>query len=135
MSRSTVQSGFSAIELLITIFVAAAFLAAGYQLYATIVRNGSDTRNQTTASNVAYDYMRRYSPQATNPCTVSTPVNNVTVTDSTLPSYFLALKPAITVTLTCPYGAASGTTMVTSTITYGLAGTQKKVQHATYVTN
>lgn len=134
MSQPTHHSGFSAIELLITIFVAAAFLAAGYQLYATIVRNGSTTRNQTTASNVAYDYMRRYSAQAVNPCVASTPVNNLTITDSTLPSSFLNLSPTITVTLSCPYGGTSGTTMVTSSVKYGLSNPQT-IQHATYVTN
>lgn len=130
MSRTSPQSGFSAVELLITIFVAVAFLGAGYQLYAAVVRNGADTRNQTTASNIAYDYLRRYSPQATNPCTTVTPSPAPTIpSGTTLPS------ASITATITCPYGAASGTSLITVTVTYGSSSPAKQVQHATYVTN
>jgi Tfp pilus assembly protein PilV len=133
MSRSH-ATGFSAIELLITIFVAAAFLAAGYQLYSAVLRYGADTRNQTTASNIAYDYLRRYSSQATNPCTVVTPVPAPTI--PTPPAGGVALpSPSITASITCPYGTANGTSLVSVTVTYGYTSPQKQVQHAVYVTN
>lgn len=133
MSRSQ-TAGFSAIELLITIFVAAAFLAAGYQLYSAVLRYGSDTRNQTTASNIAYDYLRRYSSQATNPCTVVTPTPAPTI--PTPPAGGTALpSPSITASITCPYGTSNGTSLVSVTVTYGYTSPQKQVQHAVYVTN
>lgn len=128
------QSGFSAIELLITIFVATAFLAAGYQLYTAVLRNGTDTRNQTTASNIAYDYVRRYSPQATSPCTIFTP--NPAPTIPSTPAGGIALpSPSITASITCPYGTTSDTSLVTVTVTYGFTNPQKQVQHAVYVAN
>lgn len=133
MNRSD-QTGFSAVELLITIFVAAAFLAAGYQLYSAVLRNGADTRNQTIASNIAYDYVRRYSSQATNPCTVVSPVPAPTI--PTPPTGGASLpSPSITASITCPYGAANGTSLVSVTVTYGYTTPQKQVQHAVYVTN
>lgn len=133
----TYEPGFSAIELLITIFVGVAFLASGYQLYSAVVRNGADTRSQTTASNIAYDYMRRNIPAVSNPCVASTPVPTTTVTDttpSTIPAAFIQLSPTINVTITCPYGTASGTSLVTSTVTYGNTTPTKQVQHAIYAT-
>lgn len=130
MNQSSTQTGFSAIELLITIFVAAAFLAAGYQLYAAVMRNGADTRFQTTASNIAYGYMRQYSSQATNPCTVFSPTPAPTIpSGTTLPS------ASITANITCPFGTTSGTSLITVTIAYGSTNPQKQVKHATYVTN
>ncbi len=124
------ESGFSAIELLITIFVAVAFLASGYQLYSAVVRNGADTRNQTTASNIAYDYLRRVSPQATNPCTV---IPNSTLAP-TIPSGTTLPAATITANITCPFGATSGTSLVTVVVGYGNTN-PKQVQHAIFVTN
>ena len=82
MTKITKDSGFTAVELLITLFVAAAFLVSGYQLYALIIKDGGQTRSDARASNVAYDYMRRYSLSATSPCTTITPVNNSSITIS-----------------------------------------------------
>ena len=131
------ESGFSAIELLITIFVGVAFLASGYELYSAVIRNGADTRNQTAASNVAYDYMRRNIPGVSNPCAASTPVTTTPVTDtnpSTIPAAFIKLNPTVTVTISCPYGTASGTSLVTSTVVYGNTSPTKQVTHAIYAT-
>lgn len=134
---SSSQAGFSAVELLITIFIAAAFAAAGYQLYVAVVRDGSDARNQATASNLAYQYLRQYSPLATNPCTTITP----TPAMPTDPQY-ASLGPADTVeisaTITCPYNLTtpnSGTSLVKVVIQYGTDNPRKKVEHALFVTN
>ena len=127
------QAGFSAVELLITIFIAAAFVGAGYQLYIAIIRDGSDARNQATASNLAYEYMRQYSPQATNPCTTITPLPAPTIPTG---AQYTALGPAsVTASITCPYASPSGTSLVTVIVTYGSTNPQKEVKHALYVTN
>ncbi len=91
------QSGFTAIELLITLLIAAAFLVTGYQLYAVIIKDGGNTRAQARASNVAYDYLRRYSSTITSPCTASTPLNNAPISVSDISSV------QVTVSLTCPF--------------------------------
>ena len=72
MNSRSQQSGFTAVELLITLFVAAAFIVAGYQLFNIVMKDGGETRAESRAGNVAYDYLRRYTDAATNPCTPST---------------------------------------------------------------
>lgn len=54
MIRKVKQSGFSAVELLVSLFVAAMFLSAGYQLYSIVIKNGGETRAQSTASSIAF---------------------------------------------------------------------------------
>lgn len=132
MSTSpSLQAGFSAVELLITIFIAAAFVGAGYQLYIAVVRDGSDARNQATASNLAYTYLRKYSSQASSPCAETTP-NPAPVIPSG--AQYTALGPAtITASITCPYANPSSTSLISVTVTYGTTP-QKEVRHAVYVT-
>ncbi|MFZ3009910.1 MAG: type II secretion system protein, partial [Candidatus Microsaccharimonas sp.] len=96
MRKQSLQSGFTAVELLITLFVAVAFLVAGYQLFNVVVKDGGQARAESRAGNVAYDYMRRYASNATNPCTGSTPLNNSPLNIDGLSN------ARITVTITCP---------------------------------
>lgn len=123
--KKNLQSGFTAVELLITLFVAAGFLVAGYQLYNVIIKDAGNTRGQTRAANVAYDYLRRYSPSATNPCTVSTPVNNAVVSVAGISAV------TVKVDLTCPYTAQTNITKITATVNYNAP--QETVVYATYV--
>lgn len=122
------QAGFSAIELLITLFVGAAFIATGYQLYSVILQNSSDARTRSKASNIAYDTLRKYSSQATSPCTNATPTPTPTVPTGSA----LGGAPAITVTISCPYGALSTTSKIQVNLTFG--SPQQEVVHAIYVT-
>ncbi len=121
------QTGFSAVELLITLFIATAFIATGYQLYSIIIKGGGDARMQAKASNIAYDNLRRYAPQATNPCSVFTPTPTPSVPAGSLPN------ATITISVTCPYGTAVSVTKVQVSVTYGTP--QQEVDHALYVTN
>lgn len=107
------QSGFTAVELLITLFVAAAFLIAGYQLFNVVIKDGGQARAESTAGNVAYDYLRRYAPQATNPCTAATVLDNAAITVDGLSNV------KISVAISCPPGyTATGVSKVEATITY-----------------
>lgn len=128
-NTSSKQAGFSAVELLITLFVAAAFIITGYQLYSIVIKDGSDARRQAKASNVAYQALRTYAAQATNPCTVVTPSPAPTIpSGSGLPN------PAITVTFSCPYGASNtAISKVAVKVTYD--SPQKEVDHAIFVSN
>jgi len=118
------QSGFTAIELLITLFVAAAFLAGGYQLYVVIIKDSGNSRAQANASNVAYDYMQRYAATTPNPCS-NTPLLAPT-------SINVGGLSAVTVgvTASCPYPNNLNVSKVTVTITYN--NPQQTVQYATY---
>jgi Tfp pilus assembly protein PilV len=128
MTAHPKQAGFSAVELLITLFVGVAFIATGYQLYSVIIQSSGDARFRARASNIAYDNLRRYSAQATNPCSTVTPTPTPTVAASSGLS-----NPVISVTISCPFGTSSGTSKVQVTLTYGLP--QQEVSHAIYITN
>lgn len=119
------QAGFTAVELLITLFVAAAFLIAGYQLFDVVIRDGGQARAESRAGNVAYDYLRRYSPSATNPCSAQTPLTNSAITADGL------TDPRITVALTCPESSTPTLTKIDVTITYN--NPTQTVKYATYV--
>lgn len=127
MKKTYRQSGFTAVELLVTLFVAAAFLLAGYQLYGLIIKDGGQTRSQTRASNVAYDYLQRYKTTATNPCTVSTPVNNLSIVVTNLSNV------TVTVAITCPY--ALNTSISKVQVTLGYNNPKLTIINATYVGN
>jgi prepilin-type N-terminal cleavage/methylation domain-containing protein len=119
------QSGFTAVELLITLFIAAVFLASGYQLYSVIIKDGGETRAQTKASNTAYDYLRRYSTNATSPCTPQTPLTNSPLTVTGLSSV------TITVVISCPYPSSTAVSKVQATVNYN--NPQQVVTNAVYV--
>jgi prepilin-type N-terminal cleavage/methylation domain-containing protein len=125
MKRTSQQQGFTAVELLITLFVAAAFLVAGYQLFNIVIKDGGDTRAESRASNVAYDYLRRYTNVATNPCSASSPLvnQNIDVTD--------LVGVTVTISITCPQPDATSLSKVESIITYG--NPANTVRYATYI--
>ena len=120
------ESGFSAVELLITLFVAVAFIATGYQLYTIIINDGGEARMRARASNIAYDNLRRYMSQATDLCTVFTPTPAATI-----PANSGLSNASITVTPTCPYGNSVSLTKIQVSVKYG--SPQKEVLHAIFV--
>jgi len=123
--HSSRQSGFTAVELLITLFVAAAFLVSGYQLYNLIIRDGGQARADARASNVAYDYLRRYSASVTAPCTSSSPLNNAPVSIAGLSNV------TVSVDISCPYAATTSISKVDVTVNYN--SPQQTMKYATYV--
>lgn len=59
-SEEIKQSGFSAVELLITLFVAVMFLIAGYQLYSFAFSRSVAAGQDARASDLAYDLLQAY---------------------------------------------------------------------------
>jgi len=128
MIRTNKQSGFTAVELLITLFVAAGFLVASYQLYNLIIKDGGSTRSESRASNVAYDYLRQYTASSTTiPCTASTPLTNAPVTISGLSS------ATMSITISCLPDAINSLSKVEASITYN--NPSQTVTYATYVSS
>lgn len=119
------QSGFTAVELLITLFVAAAFLVAGYQLFSVVVRDGGQTRAESRAANIAYDYLRRYSGAVSNPCSSQTLVDNESINVTGLSNV------TVSVTATCLLSELSTVSKIQASITYN--DPQKTVSYVTYV--
>lgn len=120
------QSGFTTVELLVTLFIAAIFLTSGYQLYSIITKDSGKTRAQANASNVAYDYLQRYKPTATNPCAAQTPLSNQPISVTNLSNV------TVTVAITCPYSFATSVSKILVTVKYN--NPQQTTTNATYVT-
>lgn len=110
MNRS--NQGFTAVELLVTLFVAAAFLIAGYQLFSLVIRDGGSTRAEANASNVAYDYLREYELEATNPCIAFTPISQQPIDIPGL------VDETVTVDITCPSSSTPAVSQVTVKVDY-----------------
>ncbi|MEO6109730.1 MAG: LamG domain-containing protein [Candidatus Saccharimonadales bacterium] len=125
MIRRYPQAGFTAVELLITLFVAAAFLIAGYQLFNIVIKDGGQARSESRAGNVAYDYLRRYSPSATDPCTAQTPLTNSPIDIDGLDTV------TISVSISCPSYSTTGLSKVEATISYNTP--QQTTEYATFV--
>jgi hypothetical protein len=81
---------------------------------------------RSIASNIAYNNMRRYAADATNPCTTSTPT-------ATLPSNSGLTNASIVVTITCPFGVSTPTSRVEAKVLY--SSPQQEAVHALYITN
>lgn len=124
MSHTDHGQGFTAVEVMITLFIIGFILATGYQAYALVTSDSSDIRLQTEASNIAYEALRRVSDDATDPCTTLTPSVDIP-SDNTLPS-----PKTLTANISCPFGTSSTVSLVTVTLTYGQSN--KKVTHAVY---
>lgn len=125
MRKQIDQAGFTAVELLITLFIAASFLIAGYQLFDVVIRDGADTRAESRASNVAYDYLRRYSDAATSPCTNFTPAVTPPGTVEGLSNV------SVSVIISCPRPDSPTLSKVESVVAYG--GEGKSARIATFI--
>ncbi|MDT4837103.1 hypothetical protein FQZ97_708270 [compost metagenome] len=132
MTHTSSQQGFSAVELLITLFVAVAFIATGYQLYSTIVKDGGEARFRARASNLAYENLRRASD--TTPTCSATPA----VSNPSVPSGSGLDTPVMTQTISAPQGCSGSSWQdrvmkVEITVTYGPQSDRQEVTHAVYV--
>lgn len=121
----SLQSGFTAVELLVTLFVAAAFLVAGYQLFSVVVREGGATRAEAKAANFAYEQLRRYSTYANAPCNTQTLQNNSPVTVEGL------VNVRSTVLITCPTINSTSVSKIETIVRYN--DPEQTVRYATYV--
>ena len=120
------QQGFSAVELLITLFIGALFLMAGYQLYSFTFRASTEAHQAAVASNASYAYLRQYAAQAPDDCQAPPPglPNGQSVTVEGLNN------PRLTIVISCPH--YEGVSLVRATITYDSPVGEKEVSHAVY---
>ena len=121
--------GFSAVELLATMFIAFLFLSMGYTLYGAIVNSSSIARHRAQADNIALEYLRRYEATATNPCSASTPVNQAPVTSTTTEGI---ANPRVTVKITCQNSTVTLLSLVEVQVTYVEGGESRSVSHKVY---
>ncbi len=126
------KKGFTAVELLIALFIAALFILGGYQLYGTVALRLGNARETAQASNVGYSILRNQGSVhqlITNNCT-NPAIENVdpaTVTGLTnLPNATATIRR-------CRPVAASTMIRVLVTVQYGSTTPLKEVIHVTYV--
>lgn len=110
----SVKKGFSAAELLIALFVGAAFILTGYQLYGIIAQDNGASRSQAIASDIAYSTLRIYAGNVGATCSVSG-LQPVSIPSSvSLPGQATMFEST-----TCPYGTSSTISEVTVYVYYG----------------
>jgi prepilin-type N-terminal cleavage/methylation domain-containing protein len=132
MIKLNQQSGMTAVEVLITLFIAAAFLMSGYQLYSLIIKDNGEARALAKATNVAYDYLQQQkattiSGASNHTCAASTPYTDSPITVEGLVSV------TRTVVVSCPYTAVTSIAKIQVTIKYGNDSPQKSITNTTYV--
>lgn len=125
---SSNRSGFTAVELLITLFVAAIFLSAGYILYNVVVTRSAEARHQIEADAIATDYLQRKRSTVPVSCIPSPPV---TTSLSAAESGSLAAAQ-VTISVICPVPAESALSKVVVKVEYKENGTTESVQHEAY---
>ncbi len=126
-TRKSADSGFTIIELLVTLFVAAIFLIAGYQIYTTVIRTDGQTKAQVIAQNTAQDYLERYRTSVPSPCVASTPLTNSPITVAGL------VNVTISVTVSCPKsGAISTLSKIDVLLQYGNQSPQAQIAYSAW---
>ena len=114
------KKGFTIIELLVTMFIAVAFLMAGYQLYGMIIKDGSETQLRTKAANIANSLLQTLKADNKYYCKTNSayvpPSSPVFPNDPELPNYYY------TYDIACPYNTTNlkySLTKITITVSYG----------------
>jgi Tfp pilus assembly protein PilV len=133
------SAGFSAIELLVTLFVASALVLAFYQLFTVIDEGNINAKNSAIASDLASSNLSKYPSIASfassgRTCS-NTSVSAHNLVDSPTGSYQgLPGNVAQKVSVIFPKGCTNeDLAKIESTVTYGPSGSTKTVVQATYV--
>lgn len=112
--RKINKSGFSLVELLVTLVIATTFLVGAYQLFGSVMKDGGEARKESKASNVAYDYLRRYTSGLSGSCTSLTPTIQI-LSNQNISEVGNA---TITIVTSCPYASKTNIFKVTVIISY-----------------
>ena len=136
MKKIMTNEGFTTVELLITLFIAVAFLMSGYQLYDMIIKNGGETRAQANVSNKAYDYIQLYKSDPAIIQTICVPKPDVLTNQAT--EIFSSIiipniaNPTANIKVECPYPTTPSLSKITVRIKYGNETPQQEVETAIY---
>ena len=127
------QHGFSTVELLVTLFVATAFLLTGYQLYSMIISDSGETKAQAKANNYAYTLLQQY--KATEKATLASANCAQSLNNAVSPAPTIAglSNVSATVDITCPNSDVTTVAKVQITLKYGNTTPRQEVIQATYV--
>lgn len=133
--KTSHEQGFSAVELLITLFIGALFLISGIQIYGFIFANGTESGQTARASNLAYELLQ---DQKANFETDSGSCETSTDPDPTISDNHGLSIVSASVVVECPYAAHAtvGLRVISKiivTITYKTGSTTESVTHAAYI--
>lgn len=124
------QQGFTAVELLITLFIGTIFLIAGYQLSVQVTKDGADAEKTARVSNVVYERLRKtrfdsFQTVCGGAGSPSAPSNeNVTIDGLNGPA-------VLSTTYACPF-TNTGLYKVTITATYNDGVSNRVLRHAMF---
>lgn len=113
MSQRLTEQGFSTVELLIALFVAAAFITTGFQLFSIVMNDSNTARLRAVAGAVVNTALEERLNNTNSPCSPTPTGSSTAVSSSQLPQATLA------VSYSCPYGDSSRTTRIRAVVTYG----------------
>lgn len=124
------KTGFSAVEVMATLIIAAIFLFAGYQLFATVYDQQLASRLRSEASHIAYAHLREKSANlSVNVCSASGPVEADEALDGndTLPG--IAIKSIVS----APYGCAEKLRRIEIQVKYLIGSSEQIEKQVIYV--
>jgi Tfp pilus assembly protein PilV len=118
------KNGFSSVELLITLFVAVAFLATGYQIYIAVAKNSAQSQYRSSADSIAKDYLNRVS-SVRIPCPTSSDESIIATINN----------DEVHKIISAPYGCSSSHSIIKVEIKvlFPVRGVQNSVTHVRYV--
>lgn len=107
------EQGFSTVELLLSLFIAAAFIGAGFQLFSVVTKDSNEARLRAAAATIVNTTIQEHIGNASSPCAPAHAADTLTIPTEKLPQATAAI------TYSCPYGDSSKTTRVNVVVKYG----------------
>ena len=120
--------GFTAAEMLVTLFVASIFLIAGYQLFVQVTQDSKNTNEEAQVSGIVYERLRK---EATENLSDNCPYTTVTTTDTESISGYPDVD--LTITTSCVSYGTTYISHVSVTGKYAEGTYYREVTHSTYV--
>ena len=126
---SSTDRGFTIVEMIVTVLVAAMMVGIFYQLFVSIVQAGAAARKDAAAHDVVSALIKRYpttySVSGDVNCVADTEVTTTNGTSSEIGAY------TETLSATCPYTSSPSITKITGVVTYNNGASS--VTQAAYV--
>ncbi len=130
---NSLKNGFTAVELLITLFIASIFLFSGYQLYTQVTRDGKEAGQMAKLSGL----LNEKSQTASSTVTAAYPSGCVAASEGTTTNTEQVSgvgSVTFTTTISCPQGTSTSTDLflVKVKAAYTANGIAKELEHAIY---
>lgn len=124
---STHDRGFTIVEMMTTVVVAALLVNIFYQLFVTVVQSGKDVRRNSSVGLLASSILKKYPTTASaggtgGNCVANANLANVDGTTNQSPPFvdYIGIgNYNYVVSVTCPYAAIPQISLITVTLNYG----------------